>query len=382
MMRVLVVDDQYINRYLLEKLLEGNGLEVISAVDGVDACEKIKTEDIDLIISDVLYPRMDGFQFCREIKRSPKYKHIPFVFYTAAYTEDKDRDFAYHLGADRYIIKPTDPAEFITIINELIAECPQLTHIPPKTILMKEEQYLSEHNSRLFHQLEKKLIELEELNRALRISEERYKNLFENVNDAIILYEVLPSGDLGKIKEVNGEACKRLGYSRQEMLEKDILQIETPETTLHYADMQKKSDPITLFFEGEHLSKGGEVIPVEINAHIYRENGARFCLSVCRDITIRKKAMGELSRAISQINKNIYQMATIGDKIRNPLAIIISTCEECNGKKSDIIQEVVNKIDEFINELDLGWVESEKIRIFLFKQYGIGGAELVNPVTS
>ena len=379
MMRVLVVDDQYINRYLLEKLLEGNGLEVISAVDGADAYEKVKSGDIDLIISDILYPRMDGFQFCREIKSNETYKHIPFVFYTAAYTEEKDKEFAYHLGADRYILKPTDPSEFINIINGLIAEYPHLsggTYSP----VMKEEQYLSEHNSRLFHQLEKKLIELEELNNALRRSEERYRSLFENVNDAIILHEMLPSGESGRIREVNTVACKRLGYSREEMLEKEISQIETPISTVQYRDLHPDTKAAGIIsFEGEQVAKDGTVIPVEINAHLYYENGTLFCLSVCRDITMRKRAMGELSRALSQINQNIYQMATIGDKIRNPLAVIVSTCEECCGERTEAVHTVVQDIDKFINELDQGWVESEKVRVFLQKQYGIGSNEMNHP---
>ncbi|PWR72650.1 response regulator [Methanospirillum lacunae] len=376
-MRVLVVDDQYINRYLLEKILEGHGLEVVSAIDGIDAFEKVQAGGIDLIISDVLYPRMDGFQFCREIKSNPAYKHIPFVFYTAAYTEEKDQEFAFRLGADRYILKPTDPSEFINIIKGLIAEYPELSGFSTDPALMKEEQYLSEHNKRLFHQLEKKLIELEELNQALRRSEERYRNLFENVNDAIILHEILPSGEPGRILEVNTVACKRLGYSREEMLEKKISDIETPESAARYREIQPDAETARVTsFEGEQVAKDGTVIPVEINAHLYHENGMGFCLSVCRDITVRKKAMNELSRALSQINRNIYQMATIGDKIRNPLAIIVSTCEECRGERTEVVHSVVQNIDEFISELDQGWVESEKVRAFLQKQYGIGNQEM------
>ncbi len=94
---------------------------------------------------------------------------------------------------------------------------------------------------------------------------------------------------------------------------------------------------------------------------------------------MRKRAMGELSRALSQINQNIYQMATIGDKIRNPLAVIVSTCEECCGERTEAVHTVVQDIDKFINELDQGWVESEKVRVFLQKQYGIGSNEMKHP---
>ena len=174
-MNVLIVDDQYINRYLLEKLLDGYGYSVLSTEDGTQALEKLRTEPVDLIISDILLPKMDGFQLCREVKKDPKLARIPFVFYTAAYTEQKDREFAESLGADRFIVKPTDPAEFITIIRDLIHDIPE-EQTGPKTIILGENEYLSEHNKRLIHQLEKKLTELESLNKALRISEKRCNN--------------------------------------------------------------------------------------------------------------------------------------------------------------------------------------------------------------
>lgn len=88
-MNVLIVDDQYINRYLLEKLLDGYGYSVLSTEDGTQALETLRTEPVDLIISDILLPKMDGFQLCREVKKDPKLSKIPFVFYTAAYTEQK-----------------------------------------------------------------------------------------------------------------------------------------------------------------------------------------------------------------------------------------------------------------------------------------------------
>ena len=374
-MKVLIVDDQYINRYLLEVLLTGYGFEVVSAEDGMNALELIRDNGIDLIISDILLPKMDGFQFCREIKSNPEYQHIPFVFYTAAYTEKKDQEFAESLGADRFILKPTDPAEFITIIRNLIAEYPNLAEITPKPMILKEDEYLSEHNRRLFHQLEKKLVELEELNRALQRSEERYKNLFEKANDAIILYDDSDSGEPGKIREVNRVTCRRLEYSREELLGMKMSDIRTLNSQRKYDEIFSQfptSEDFT--FEGEHLTRSGRIIPVEISAHFYHENGYRLCLSICRDITARKKSQEELSQAIMQINKNILQMATIGDEIRNPLAVILSSCEGgqvCQEKNYQNVVSAVKTINRFIDKIDQGWVESDKVRAFITKHYGI-----------
>lgn len=147
-MNVLIVDDQYVNRYLLEKLLIGNGFSVFSAEDGLEALEIARHTSLDLIISDILLPKMDGFQFCRELKSDPDLKKIPFIFYTAAYTEKKDQDFAESLGADRFVVKPVDPADFITIIRGVLSDLPFPDTIKEPAI--SDSDYLSEYNRRLF----------------------------------------------------------------------------------------------------------------------------------------------------------------------------------------------------------------------------------------
>ncbi len=374
-MNVLIVDDQYINRYLLEKLLDGYGYSVLSTEDGTQALETLRTEPVDLIISDILLPKMDGFQLCREVKKDPKLSKIPFVFYTAAYTEQKDREFAESLGADRFIVKPTDPAEFITIIRDLIHDIPE-EHAEPKTIILGENEYLSLHNKRLIHQLEKKLTELEGLNKALRISEKRYKSLFEYANDAIILHEITPNGEFGRILEANGVASSLLGYSHEELLSKHMAEIDTAKQFAHYQEfMATLLEKKHLTFEGEHIAKDGHVIPVELSAHLFEENGTRLCLIICRDITFRKQAMEELKRAVTQIDDNLHQIATIGDQIRNPLSVIMSCCEESDINQNETILHAVKKIDICIQKLDLGSLKSEKVRNVLlglngYKTYG------------
>ena len=373
-MKVLVIDDQYINRYLLEKLLSGYGFEVITAEDGMKALELVHLHSFDLIISDILLPKMDGFQLCKAIKSDPSYQMIPFVFYTAAYTDQKDQEFAESLGADRFILKPTDPDEFISIIRKLFAEKPALSDINPKPMILKEDEYLSEHNRSLFHQLEKKLNELDRLNKELRLSEERYRNLFENAQDAIILHEVTSSDGMGQIREVNRFACISLEYLKEELTGMKISAIYTQK-------FQEKCNELFsllavsghLTFEGELLTRSGRIIPAEISAHLYYEDEVRYCLAICRDITVRKETMREMSEAIVQINKNIHQLATIGDEIRNPLAIILSLCDSLcleDSGKQQIVSEI-RTIDEFISRLDQGWVESDKIRAFLLKHYDI-----------
>ena len=76
----------------------------------------------DLIISDILMPKMDGFALCRHWKADAVLKNIPFIFYTATYTDTKDETFALGLGADMFIVKPTDPDTFAAKIKGVLGE--------------------------------------------------------------------------------------------------------------------------------------------------------------------------------------------------------------------------------------------------------------------
>jgi hypothetical protein len=95
---ILIVDDKEENLYLLQSLLTGQGYEVVSAIHGADALEKARLNPPDLIIADILMPVMDGFTLCRQWKNDKLLKLIPFVFYTATYTDERDRSFALNLG--------------------------------------------------------------------------------------------------------------------------------------------------------------------------------------------------------------------------------------------------------------------------------------------
>jgi DNA-binding response OmpR family regulator len=120
MKKLIIVDDNPQNLYFLEVLLKTNGYEVFMAANGYDAFEMAKAAPPDLIISDILMPKIDGFTLCKNWRSEESLKDIPFIFYTATYTEEKDKEFALSLGADRFFVKPMEPDEILLAVKQLL----------------------------------------------------------------------------------------------------------------------------------------------------------------------------------------------------------------------------------------------------------------------
>lgn len=205
------------------------------------------------------------------------------------------------------------------------------------------------------------------------VSEERYRNLFDQANDTIILHEITVRGFPGRIIEANKAACTLLEYSHEELLGMQVSDIDSPAGKSRYGEIVPKLIALgQLTFEGEHVSRTGKIIPVEINAHLYPDHISGLCLAISRDITERKKAEAELSCALKAIDQNLYSMSLLNDRIRNPLAIILSSCEMCkNGDMTGRVQDAINAIDDLITKIDNGWVESETVRNYLKRYYSM-----------
>ncbi|MCA9924986.1 MAG: response regulator, partial [Anaerolineales bacterium] len=167
MTKILVVDDNEQNRYMLQVLLQGHNYHVTLAENGKDALEIVQHTLPDMIISDILMPEMDGFTLCRRWMEQERLKKIPFVFYTATYTDSKDIELGNSLGAARFIIKPTEPDIFIAEIQSVLCEYETGKLALDKEPAAQESVYLKEYNQVLIHKLEEKMTQLERANKRL-----------------------------------------------------------------------------------------------------------------------------------------------------------------------------------------------------------------------
>jgi len=143
------------------------------------------------------------------------------------------------------------------------------------------------------------------LEEALRENELRYRMLFENINDAIVLHEFDAEGNPVCFREVNDVTCHRLGYTREELLGLSMLDTHPPSTAIDpYTFIRKLQKEKSGTLETTHMAKDGTVIPVEINARYFISKGVHYVLAVARDLTERKRADRILKTSYTRIKRN------------------------------------------------------------------------------
>jgi len=114
---VMVVDDSLTVRKITGRMLTREGFEVATAKDGVDALQQLQDIEPDIILLDIEMPRMDGFEFARNVRADAKAKHIPIIMITSR-TADKHRNRAMELGVNEYMGKPYQEEQLMALIRQ------------------------------------------------------------------------------------------------------------------------------------------------------------------------------------------------------------------------------------------------------------------------
>ena len=319
-MTILIVDDDEQNLYQLQVLLGGNGYQVVTAANGAEALSKARQNPPGLIVSDILMPVMDGFALCREWKKDERLRQIPFAFYTATYTDERDREFALSLGAEQFLVKPEEPEVLIRTIRQVIQQvqrppappAPPAANTParlPMQVPQEEEEagYLKQYNEALIRKLEAKMQQLEQTNRELE--EDIAKRMRSEEALVKLRQAVDASGEVvfmtdreGTITLINPEFTRLYGYTEAEVVGKvtpRILKSATMQPE-EYADFWRTILEKRVA-KGEIINKtkDGKRVTVESSANpILDERGnITGFLAIQRDVTARKQLEEQLRQA-------------------------------------------------------------------------------------
>src|SRR5262245_30281653 len=159
MATILVVDDRPVDREYMAKLLGYGGHTVLEAADGEEALGLARSSPPDLIIADVLLPRMDGFRLVRELRADPKLAHIAVLIYSASYDSLDVQELVTGYGIT-VLGRPSEPDEILRVVEQALGRPSPGPALPP-------QEYDRRHLRLLGDKLYEKTVALEERNRQL-----------------------------------------------------------------------------------------------------------------------------------------------------------------------------------------------------------------------
>jgi len=134
-LKILICDDEELIRDVIKEYLIIDNYEVFEASNGIEAIDKVKNNDIDLVVMDIMMPKMDGYQAIKEIK---KLKDIPFIVLSAR-SEEFDKLIGFDIGIDDYVTKPFSPKELIARIKAILKRVQNETDtLVYKTLVMNK----------------------------------------------------------------------------------------------------------------------------------------------------------------------------------------------------------------------------------------------------
>jgi len=324
-MKILSVDDKVENLYLLESMLRsaGCGYEVVCAHNGVEALQKVTGEKFDLIISDILMPQMDGFEFCQQVKQREDLRHIPFIFYTATYTDKKDEELGLRLGASRFIIKPVEARQFLTILRGVIQEYEAGRLVSGAPPVEKEEILLKAYNRRLVEKLDHKVQQLAQLTQKLQTAlEEKEGELvarrkaeeqirlqaaaLESAANSIIITD-----RDGVMQWVNGAFERLTGYSAAEAIGQNTRLVKSDRQPPGFFKAMWKTILTGEVWHGELVNKrkDGSLYDEEMTVTPVREPTGEIThfIAIKQDISERKRAEEALREARDELERKVQE---------------------------------------------------------------------------
>ena len=324
MIQILIADDNDNNLYFLQALFGMNGYGVTTARNGSEALNLALAAPPDLMISDILMPVMDGFTLCRRWRTETQLSGIPFVFYTATYTDAKDRELGLSIGADEFLTKPLEPEALLKVVRSLLLQKETGTLPDRASAASTGDVFLREYNAALIRKLEDKLMELEKVNQGLSDTKEFLQAVLGNSPLPIIALN-----SVGKITLANPAFCAAFGYSDSEVLGRTCSETITPPSLEDECLLVAKrlSHENKSPYNTQRRHKDGTILDTEIYLCPFRVRDEFVgTLAIYRDVTQQKKMEEQLWQA--QKLEAIGQLAAgVAHDFNNLLAVMVGYSE-------------------------------------------------------
>lgn len=311
-MLILIAEDNEDSRVLLESSLEASGYEVASAENGEIALALATRRPPDLIISDILMPVMDGYAFCRAVKADKQLRAIPFIFYTATYTDPSDEKLAMDLGASKFIVKPMEIDVFLLEIKTIL-ENHKTEKLPsPEHPLKSEDELQKRYAGVLTKKLDQKVRQLGEEQKKLAQREKQYRRLVEALRDDYFFYTHDTNGVFTyispSIKNVLGYTQEEFGVHYSEYHTDSIINKNVDRrTNLGIEGIKQPS------YEVEIFHKNGSVHRLEVTEEpvLDKDGQVTAIEGIAHDITKRISAEKQLAKAHESLQQS-QKMEAIG----------------------------------------------------------------------
>ncbi|MCA1795608.1 MAG: response regulator, partial [Desulfobacteraceae bacterium] len=290
------------NIELLEAYLVPQGYEIVKAASGEEALEKLSSNQIELILMDVLMPGTDGFEVTRRIRRDTAYRLIPIILITVL-QETEDRVKGIEAGCDDFLSRPVDKMELFARVRSLLK-------VKAYNDLMRDYQIeleatVTNRTEELRHALEKMEQEITERKRVedvLRESSARIQALTDSVQDAIIMM-----GPEGEISYWNPMAESIFGYTANEVMGQNLHNLLAPERyhetyAKNFPAFQKtgQGNAVGQTIELLALGKSSKEIPVSLSLSSVLLHNKWHGVGIIRDITEQKRAEEEREKLQAQ----------------------------------------------------------------------------------
>ncbi len=403
-MKILVVDDIENDRMLISIMLRVRGYDVLEARNGVEALRLLENVIFDLIISDINMPGMDGLTLLLRLKKNSKTNIIPFVFYTAVFVNDEDRELGLSLGASRYLLKPLEPKEFLLEIEAVLKEF-KAGELRPKRPKITEDEYLDKYSERISQMLESEINKIEQEIEKRNIAEEALQEEIkerqkreEQLRSASLYARSLIEASLdplvtinrnGKIMDVNKATEDVTGVTRDQLIGTDFSNYFTkPEKAREgYKEVFSRGFIRDYPLAIRHIS--GSTTYVLYNATVYRNECGEVegVFAAARDITERKRAEDamrfakEEAQRASRIKSDFLEK--MSHELRTPLNAILGfnellrmkTTGELNQKQEHYVNNISNSgkhLLGIINDmLDLVKMESGENLLLSIESFNV-----------